>query len=451
MYPRKYKNRKALSWSELIDVRKSVGRSKRLVLYEDKLASKKIAEKAGCYIPKTYFSGKDPSKIPFDTLPETYVIKPNHLAAAKQVFLMSNGIDQFNNKKRTETEIIEKQTEYLKKRINPAFREWATGQIPRRCIVEEYIKPSPDDPNSIDNPDNLIPTDYKCYLFHGRVTMVRVDYGRRQKEQATDYYTRDFELITCDPVRTKYPRRFSTPPKPVQYDKMIELVEKMGADFGKFIRIDMYLSPTDVIFGEFTLYPGSGSGSKFTLETDAYMGALWQNKEYVLGKSQAQGKSQSQAQGKSQSQGKSQAQSDEYPKCFTEEHFKYVMSQIPKDDLKIILDNPKFKTKSKSTSTSRNSNHKVSRNSTRSEPTPRSTPKKRIQIKAKITRKKRSTGSRIKMRTKEPKASIHSKIKTPKKSKISKEDLKANSNSPSRSTDSSNAPAPIPSVSLFND
>jgi hypothetical protein len=430
MYPRKYKNRKALSWSELVDVRKSVGRGQRLVQYEDKLASKKIAEKAGCYIPKTYFSGKDPAKIKFDELPETYVIKPNHLAAAKQVFLMSNGVDQFNNKKRTPAEIIEKQSQYLKKRINPAFREWATGQIPRRTIVEEYIKPTSEDPNSIDNPDNLIPTDYKCYLFHGRVALVRMDYGRRQKDQATDYYTRDFKLVTCDPVRTKYPRRYRVADKPVQYDRMIELVEKMGKDFGKFIRIDMYLSLTDVIFGEFTLYPGSGSGSKFTLKTDAYMGALWQNKKYI----------------------------DDSPEseCFTEEHFNYVISQIPKQDLKIILTPKITKTQSKSTGTQSKSTGTQSKSTgtqskstgTKSEPV-LSNSRRRLQPRAqKLTKKKRSTGSRIKMRSQSTRVPRRNSQKA-------KAEIKANSNSPSRSTDSSNAPVPSvssepPTVSLFN-
>jgi hypothetical protein len=365
MLPIKYRHRKALTWSELIDVRKAKGRGKKLVQHEDKVTSKKIAEEAGCTIPKTYYVTKDPSKINFEELPEAYVIKPNHLAAAKQVFLMVNGIDQFTKKPRTTKEIIEKQTQYLKKRINPVFREWATGQIPRRCIVEEYIQVPPDP----EDPDNAypIPTDYKCYLFHGQCCMVRLDYDRRKKSQATDYYTRDFELITCDPIRTKYPRRYEKSEKPKMFDKMIELVEKMGKNFGKFIRIDMYLTPTQVIFGEFTLYPGSGKGSKFTAKTDAYMGALWQKKSWIY-------------------------PTEDNP-VFTEAHFKKVLATLPHDE---VLPQTKTKTKSKKAPTPAKSKSQMKLKSS-------TTKKRRGKSKAsRITLKKSS--SDIKKPTPKPKA-----------------------------------------------
>jgi len=388
MLPLKYRHRKALTWSELIDIRKAKGRSKKLVSHEDKLASKKIAEKAGCRVPKTYFAGKDPSKISFSELPEAYVVKPNHLAAAKQVFPMVKGIDQFTKKARDEKEIVEKQTQYLRKRINPAFREWATGQIPRRCIVEEYIQVPPNE----NDPDNLypIPTDYKCYLFHGRCCMVRLDYDRRKKNQATDYYTRDFKLITCDPIRTKYPRRHIEPPKPAMYDKMIELVEKMGKNFGKFIRIDMYLTPTDVIFGEFTLYPGSGKGSKFTAKTDAYMGALWQKKSWVY--------------------------PEEENPVFTESHFKKVLASLPHEE--VFPTNKKTKTITKVIS------------KTKGQMKLRSTTIKKRRGKSKhsrITLKKSSTDTR-------KKTNDHKKTKAKGKSKSSQ-----------------NLPYNPPCVSLLND
>jgi len=166
-------------------------------------------------------------------------------------------------------------------RIVSSLNEWATTKIPRRIIIEEFL---PDM-----NGKFKVPIDYKCYVFHGKVCMVRVDYDRLTKHQSVDYYNRDFELITFDPVRVKYPHKSSadTPiQKPVGYDLMIELAEKLGKEFGDFIRVDMYLTLKGSVFGENAAYPGSGKGSGFTALTDKYMGALWQNSELVLGEGQ---------------------------------------------------------------------------------------------------------------------------------------------------------------------
>jgi hypothetical protein len=115
--------------------------------------------------------------------------------------------------------------------------------------------------------------------------MVRVDYDRLLKTQSNDYYNRDFELITFDNIKSKYKRRNYCGPKPPHWDEMIEYAERMGKDYGDFLRVDMYITPRGVFFGEFTLYPGSGRLSKDMVATDKidrYMGALWQHPELVL-------------------------------------------------------------------------------------------------------------------------------------------------------------------------
>lgn len=285
------------TWSQLIEYRKKKVHTQKLVNYEDKVKSKEIAQKSGCPVPKNYWIGSSAFSIPFKKLPKRYVAKPSHYASSKGVFLMNHGKNMFNGEKVKKNEMIQTLQKILSIRITPKANEWATSKIPRRIIIEEFL------PNLEGKYD--VPTDYKCYVFHGKVCMVRVDYDRLSDKQSVDYFNREFQLITFDPVRTKHLHKTKSsdpiPLKPAGYDLMIEYVEKMGEKFGSFIRIDMYLTPDGPYFGEFTVYPGSGAGSLFTEKTDRYMGALWQNSELVLGENQ---------------------------KPFTSLHFDYVLNSI---------------------------------------------------------------------------------------------------------------------------
>jgi len=267
-----------LTWSELIELRKKNDHTQKMIDYEDKVKSKEIAEKSGCPVPKNYYVGKSARNIPFDKLPKQYVVKPSHHASSRGIFLMNNGKNLFTGEKVSRAEIISIEQKYLSKRLWKGLGEWATYRIPACVIVEEFL------PN-LDG-EYQVPTDYKCYVFHGRVCMVRVDYDRLTKKQSVDYYNRDFEIIDFNPIRVKYPRKNLVVEKPTYYDEMIGYVEKMGKQFGNFIRVDMYLTNRGPYFGEFTTYPGSGSRSMFTEETDKYMGALWQNSDLVLGEDQ---------------------------------------------------------------------------------------------------------------------------------------------------------------------
>jgi hypothetical protein len=270
--------KKPLTWSDLIEHRKYYVHTQKLVDFEDKVKSKEIVAALGCPVPKNYWIGKSAINIPFDKLPKMYVAKPSHYASSKGVFLMKNGRNLFNGKQTSLNEIRMTLQRYMSIKISSNLNEWATTKIPRRIIIEELL------PNT--EGEFQVQTDYKCYVFHGRVCMVRVDYDRLKKYQSVDYHDRDYNLITFDPIRDKYPHKSTNGDlikKPIGYDLMIELVERIGREFGDFIRIDMYLTSKGPVFGEATIYPGSGKLSGFTLLTDMYMGALWQNPELVLG------------------------------------------------------------------------------------------------------------------------------------------------------------------------
>lgn len=124
-------------------------------------------------------------------------------------------------------------------------REWAYRDCVPKIIVEEYIQ----------EPGKLTPNDYKFYCFDGKVEIIQADMDRftlNHKEQwfSTDwqslgdwdrYLVADEELI----------------PRPFLLDQMIDLSEKLAADF-PHVRVDWYCIEDCLIFGELTFYTGGG-------------------------------------------------------------------------------------------------------------------------------------------------------------------------------------------------
>lgn len=264
---------KNLTWSELIDLRKKKNRNPKIIQWEDKISAKKIAAEAGCLVPKTYQITTDPKRLNFNKFPKDYVIKANHLAGCKSVFLISNDINLFTRKPVSKEEIIKTEEIALKKKISLKKNEWATTKIKPKIIVEELL-----DKNQILN-------DFKCYTFHGKVHLVKVDYFRKTAKAYTDYFDSRCNLIDWDPICLRDNRKYREIPEPKRekWDEMIKTAEKLGKLFqeeglGDFIRIDLYITDK-VYFGEFTLYPGSGAQTQFTKWVDKYLGLVWKYPE----------------------------------------------------------------------------------------------------------------------------------------------------------------------------
>src|SRR5205823_1460659 len=85
------------SFRAMVKARMKV-RDPRLIAYEDKLQANERAQRLGVPIPQIYWATDDPSTIPFAQLPETYVVKPTHLACADGVLLLHQGRDLTDGK-----------------------------------------------------------------------------------------------------------------------------------------------------------------------------------------------------------------------------------------------------------------------------------------------------------------------------------------------------------------
>lgn len=107
--------------------------------------------------------------------------------------------------------------------------------------------------------------DYKFFCFGGKVAMVYGVSGRNLGRGAqVGIYTRDFEKL--DVVRNDEIAQEQSLPKPLNYERMLEIAENIGRHF-PHVRVDLYNVAGRIYFGELTFYDGSGY---MTFTPDSY-------------------------------------------------------------------------------------------------------------------------------------------------------------------------------------
>ena len=178
--------------------------------------------------------------IDFEKLPDQFVIKCTH---------DSGGIVICKDKKLFDKKKAKKKIEKLLKRnFYYIGREWPYKNIKPRIIVEKYLEEL-----------NGELTDYKFLCFNGKAKLIEIHQGRFRS------HTQDFYDIEWNKTNiTQGPVADEDIPKPQNLEKMIELSEKLAQNF-IHVRIDWYNINGKIIFGEITLYDGSGF-YKFDLE-----------------------------------------------------------------------------------------------------------------------------------------------------------------------------------------
>ncbi|MCS5525621.1 MAG: hypothetical protein NZ737_00910, partial [Candidatus Poseidoniaceae archaeon] len=161
-------------------------RNPLLVTMEDKYKAREyVLSKDVCKVPKLlWWSVETPVKIPWNTLPERYVIKTNHWSGDGVYFInnsdislggiakdmtigelyrvIENGTDH-RGKKVTRKWIERKLSRLLKKRYAMGL-EWATQEInPPVIMIEEML-----------TVNGELPDDVKLHVFHGKVGWIQI-------------------------------------------------------------------------------------------------------------------------------------------------------------------------------------------------------------------------------------------------------------------------------------
>lgn len=238
-------------WNKLYD------RSQKRTLVADKyrvreyLESELGSEEAGKIgIPILHVSD-DPNTIPFDQLPEEYIIKFNHESGSN--LIVKEG-------ERVNREIIKLQ---CKKRMARDYglrkREWAYVNIKRKLIIEPLLR----------DVHGRLPDDYKFHMIHGKCAFIQVDQERYTSHSRT-LYDPEWNIL---PASYQY-RQGEKVKKPVQLNYMLDLASRLSRSFD-YIRVDLYEIDGKVYFGELTNYPESGHGSFEPVSFDFELGKKW--------------------------------------------------------------------------------------------------------------------------------------------------------------------------------
>lgn len=203
------------------------------------------------YIIKTLGVWDHFDQIDFDKLPDKFVLKCNHDSGNYIICTDKSKLD----KKRAK-EILEKA---LRTNFFYTGREWPYKNVKHKILAEEFI-----------GKDDQVPEDYKIMCINGVADNMMVCTDRQSGLTKYYYFDREWKLIKCNKWADLVPADF-TVNKPKNFDKMIEIAEKLSQDI-PLTRIDLYDVDGKLYLGEITFFPNSGFDTNLYYDEDLLLG-----------------------------------------------------------------------------------------------------------------------------------------------------------------------------------
>lgn len=242
------------TFNEKVLHRKLRTNDERFAIVEGKMSVRsyvvdRIGEKI---LPELLFVSDDPDEIPFDSLPDSYVIKPTHMAEEVIFVDSDDNLDEMS--------IRDQCRDWLSTDYGHILNHYWNSDIDREIMIEERL-PSSEYP---------VPLDYKMYVFHGRVEYVHVDFDRFD-DPSRRFFDRNWNALEIQKGNKPLGPVID---EPEHFEEMIEIAEALGAEFD-FMRVDLYdIDDRGVVFGEMTTCPASGITPFYPQEYDFEFGAL---------------------------------------------------------------------------------------------------------------------------------------------------------------------------------
>lgn len=179
-------------------------------------------------------------EIDFSKLPDKFVLKTTQGSHSSLICRSKYDFDKGKSKKLFK--------EWLRTSPYDKFREWAYKGIKPRILAEQYIE--------LNKGEDLV--DYKFYCFAGNPLYCQVIKDRTTQE-TIDFFDRDWRHQEFFGLRAKVTQSKERIARPVNYDKMLEIAEKLSKGL-PFLRVDLYNLEGKIYFGELTFYPAAGLG-----------------------------------------------------------------------------------------------------------------------------------------------------------------------------------------------
>lgn len=179
---------------------------------------------------------ENPEDIPFDELPDRFVLKCNH----------NSGTGMYICKDKSQMD-VERVKEGLRKGLAEDYyirmREWPYKNVPRRVIAEKFMEDKPGEDLN----------DYKVMCFNGEAKLIQIHRGRFGKH-TQDFYDARWNLLD---IYQGVPLSGTVMEKPSFLEEMLELSQKL-AERIPCVRVDWYHAEGRLYFGELTFFDASG-------------------------------------------------------------------------------------------------------------------------------------------------------------------------------------------------
>lgn len=233
------------TYNEKLNWLKLYYRDDLMPLCADKYEARGYIEKSGYgkYLPKLYWHGTSVDEIPFESLPESFVIKSTSGSGNNIIVHNKAELNIIKTKK-----TIKK---WLKEKYLIAYGEWHYEKIKPSIIVEELLSDGV----------NFVPADYKFFCFNecnenrGMVGCVAVDLDRYVGHKRLIF---DSEWNYLSDVNFGFDNKYpSIIQKPKFYDQMCEVANVLASPFPT-CRIDFFAFEDRFYIGEITFFNGAG-------------------------------------------------------------------------------------------------------------------------------------------------------------------------------------------------
>jgi len=204
----------------------------------DKLLVREYVKSCGCgeILNELIWEGFNPEDIPFDELPNEYVIKITH---GSDFNIICKNKQEINQKKTVK--LLKK---WLKTKFLPCYGEWFYHVEKPKIIIEKYL---------IDESANAL-FDYKVFCFNGKPRFIYV--SLLEDIDGGNVYDLDFNFLENIKMGDEHELKTEVP-RPRDLNKLLEYARKLSNDF-LHVRVDFYEVNGKVVFGELTFTNGSG-------------------------------------------------------------------------------------------------------------------------------------------------------------------------------------------------
>ena len=206
------------TFNEKIQWRKLFDRNPLFPIFCDKLAARNyVAERTpSVRLPEILWVGRDPREIPYDSLPEQYVLKPNH-RSGRNYFVRSEA-DVIPDL------IVKKMRHSLRHPHGPRVREWGYQGVEGRIFAERMLETDAERDRT---------RDFRFHIFDGRTEVVVVELAdvttsKRAVLPYDVFYDRDWRQLPYRRFRKTQLSDAVAIPRPAHFDKLLAAAEKIG-------------------------------------------------------------------------------------------------------------------------------------------------------------------------------------------------------------------------------